>query len=86
MELAAWRQAGPLLLDQRDAGATSRLVPGRPGEALRLASRAIRQRVAERVSFDEVVEAHRRLEAGGLEGKLVLCPELPDSRRGRVNP
>ncbi|MBI3595649.1 MAG: zinc-binding dehydrogenase [Nitrospirae bacterium] len=42
-----------------------------------LATRAIRPRVAERISFDEVVEAHRRLEAGGLEGKLVLCPELP---------
>jgi hypothetical protein len=25
--------------------------------------------------FDEVAKAHRRLEAGGLEGKLVLCPE-----------
>jgi NADPH:quinone reductase-like Zn-dependent oxidoreductase len=44
---------------------------------------AIRPRVAERISFDEVVEAHRRLEAGGLDGKLVLCPDLP-SRRGRL--
>ena len=42
-----------------------------------LAARAIRPRVAERISFDEVVEAHRRLEAGGLDGKLVLCPDLP---------
>jgi NADPH2:quinone reductase len=50
-----------------------------------LASRAIRPRVAERISFDEVAEAHRRLEAGGLEGKLVLCPDLP-SRRDRVPP
>jgi len=48
-----------------------------------LASGAIRPRVAERISFDEVAEAHRRLEAGGLEGKLVLCPELA-SRRDRV--
>jgi NADPH2:quinone reductase len=48
-----------------------------------LATRAIRPRVAERISFDEVAEAHRRLEAGGLEGKLVLCPDLP-SRRDRV--
>jgi NADPH:quinone reductase-like Zn-dependent oxidoreductase len=48
-----------------------------------LATRAIRPRVAERISFDEVVEAHRRLEAGGLEGKLVLCPDLP-SRCDRV--
>ena len=37
-----------------------------------LATRAIRPRVAERISFDEVAEAHRRLEAGGLEGKLVF--------------
>jgi NADPH2:quinone reductase len=42
-----------------------------------LATRAIRPRVAERLSFDEVAEAHRRLEAGGLQGKLVLCPDLP---------
>jgi NADPH:quinone reductase-like Zn-dependent oxidoreductase len=42
-----------------------------------LATGAIRPRVAERISFDEVPEAHRRLERGGLEGKLVLCPELP---------
>jgi NADPH:quinone reductase-like Zn-dependent oxidoreductase len=48
-----------------------------------LASGAIRPRVAERISFDEVAEGHRRLEAGGLEGKLVLCPDLP-SRRDRV--
>jgi NADPH:quinone reductase len=41
-----------------------------------LATGAIRPRVAERISFDEVAEAHRRLEAGGLEGKLVLCPHL----------
>jgi NADPH2:quinone reductase len=50
-----------------------------------LATRAIRPRVAERISFDEVAEAHRRLEAGGLEGKLVLCPDLP-SRRDGVQP
>jgi NADPH:quinone reductase len=41
-----------------------------------LATRAIRPRIAERISFEEVAEAHRRLEAGGLEGKLVLCPDL----------
>ncbi len=50
-----------------------------------LATRAIRPRVAERISFDEVAEAHRRLEAGALEGKLVLCPELA-SLRDRVPP
>jgi NADPH2:quinone reductase len=48
-----------------------------------LATGAIRPRVAERISFDEVAEAHRRLEAGGLEGKLVLCPHL-QSRREQV--
>jgi len=37
---------------------------------------AIRPRVAERISFDQVADAHRRLENGGLEGKIVLCPEL----------
>jgi NADPH:quinone reductase-like Zn-dependent oxidoreductase len=45
-----------------------------------LAIRAIRPRIAERISFDEVAAAHRRLEAGGLEGKLVLCPDLPSRR------
>jgi NADPH:quinone reductase len=48
-----------------------------------LATRAIRPRVAERIPFDEVAEAHRRIEAGGLDGKLVLGPDLP-SRRDRV--
>ena len=48
-----------------------------------LAARAIRPRVAERISFDEVAEAHRRLEEGGLDGKLVLCPDL-SSRRDRA--
>src|SRR5512136_2538620 len=37
-----------------------------------LASGAIRPSVAERISFDGVAEAHRRIEAGGLKGKLVL--------------
>jgi NADPH:quinone reductase-like Zn-dependent oxidoreductase len=50
-----------------------------------LATGAIRPRVAERISFGEVAEAHRRLEAGGLRGKLVLCPDLPP-RRDRVSP
>jgi NADPH2:quinone reductase len=39
-----------------------------------LAAGTIRPRVAERISFDRVADAHRRLEAGHLEGKLVLCP------------
>ena len=50
-----------------------------------LATGAIRPRVAERISFDGIAEAHRRLEAGGLEGKLVLCPDLP-SPTDRVAP
>jgi NADPH:quinone reductase-like Zn-dependent oxidoreductase len=50
-----------------------------------LATGAIRPHVADRISFDGVPEAHRRLEAGGLEGKLVLCPDLP-SRHDRVPP
>jgi hypothetical protein len=45
-----------------------------------LATRAIQPRVAARISFDEVAEAHRRLEMGGLDGKLVLCPDLPSPR------
>jgi NADPH:quinone reductase-like Zn-dependent oxidoreductase len=41
-----------------------------------LAEGTIRPRVAERISIDKVTDAHRRLEAGGLEGKLVLCSDL----------
>jgi len=48
-----------------------------------LATGAIRPRVAERISFVEVAQAHQRMEVGGLEGKLVLCPDLR-SRRDRV--
>jgi NADPH:quinone reductase-like Zn-dependent oxidoreductase len=47
-----------------------------------LASGAIRPRIAERISFDRVADAHRRIEAGGLKGKLVLCPEFPSERDG----
>ena len=46
-----------------------------------LETRAIQPRVAERISFDEVAEAHRRLEAGSLQGKLVLCPDLLSQRQ-----
>jgi NADPH:quinone reductase-like Zn-dependent oxidoreductase len=45
-----------------------------------LATGVIRPRVAQRISFEEIAEAHHRLEAGGLEGKLVLCPELLPQR------
>lgn len=34
----------------------------------------IKPKVAERINFEQVVDAHRRLESGGVEGKLVLCP------------
>jgi len=40
-----------------------------------LAKGTIRPRIAERIGFEQVAEAHRRLEAGGLSGKLVLCPD-----------
>ena len=49
-----------------------------------LATGAIRPRVAERISFDEVADAHRRLETGGLEGKLVLCPDLSSRHNQRA--
>ena len=49
-----------------------------------LASRTIRPRIAERISFDEVVDAHRRVEAGGLDGKIVLCPELTEANEAVV--
>jgi NADPH:quinone reductase-like Zn-dependent oxidoreductase len=45
-----------------------------------LATHEIRPRIAAQISFDEVADAHRRIEAGGLEGKLVLCPDLPSLR------
>jgi NADPH:quinone reductase-like Zn-dependent oxidoreductase len=46
-----------------------------------LASGEIHPRIAQRISFSEVAEAHRRLEAGGLQGKVVLCPELESRAR-----
>ncbi|QOG18118.1 MULTISPECIES: medium chain dehydrogenase/reductase family protein [Bradyrhizobium] len=49
-----------------------------------LATGAIRPRIAERISFEAVADAHRRLEAGGLEGKLVLCPDLNSRRSQRA--
>lgn len=42
-----------------------------------LAAGAVRPRIAGRIGFEEIADAHRRIEAGGLDGKLVLCPELP---------
>jgi NADPH:quinone reductase-like Zn-dependent oxidoreductase len=47
------------------------------GRLLQLLARGeIHPRIAKRISFAEVAEAHRRLEEGGLEGKVVLCPDL----------
>jgi len=46
-----------------------------------LATGAIRPCLANRISFAEVAEAHRRLEGGGLVGKLVLCPDLAAPER-----
>jgi len=39
-----------------------------------LGEKRIKPIVEERICFEQVADAHRRLEAGGLEGKLVLCP------------
>ena len=41
-----------------------------------LAAHTIRPRIADRIPFDEIADAHRRVESGGLDGKIVLCPEL----------
>jgi NADPH:quinone reductase-like Zn-dependent oxidoreductase len=41
-----------------------------------LARGAIHPRVAERIPFEAVADAHRRLDEGGLKGKLVLVPAL----------
>jgi NADPH:quinone reductase-like Zn-dependent oxidoreductase len=39
-----------------------------------LETRVIRPRVAERIEFAGIAKAHHCLESGGLQGKLVLCP------------
>lgn len=41
-----------------------------------LESGKLAPRVAERLRFDQVADAHRRLEEGGLDGKLILDPSL----------
>jgi NADPH2:quinone reductase len=45
-----------------------------------LATHAIRPRVAERISFDEVADAHRRIEAGG-RGQARVVPGPPIATR-----
>ena len=85
VELVDRRQGCLVRLDQCDESAASRLVPGRSGAALSgcWKTRAIRPRVAERISFGEV-EAHRRLEAGGLQGQTPLLPGPPVMTRRPV--
>ncbi|MEO7736182.1 MAG: medium chain dehydrogenase/reductase family protein [Kofleriaceae bacterium] len=39
-----------------------------------LAADAIHPRIAKRIALDAVADAHRQLEAGGLTGKIILCP------------
>jgi NADPH:quinone reductase-like Zn-dependent oxidoreductase len=39
-----------------------------------LSKRAIAPRVAERIGLAGVAAAHRRVEAGHLDGKIVVCP------------
>jgi NADPH:quinone reductase-like Zn-dependent oxidoreductase len=41
-----------------------------------LARGRIKPRVAERIGLDAVADAHLRLERGGLEGKIVLVPNI----------
>ena len=61
-----------------------RLVPDQsPAAAELLADRAIRPLVAERIGLADVADAHRRLEAGGVGGKLVICPDRRSRAVGR---
>ncbi|MFE9098078.1 zinc-binding dehydrogenase [Streptomyces sp. NPDC007264] len=46
---------------------------GRPRLA-ELAAAGLRLRVADVLPLDKVAEAHRRMAAGGLRGRLVLVP------------
>jgi NADPH:quinone reductase-like Zn-dependent oxidoreductase len=74
MGLAPWK-AHLLLFDQCYAGAASAWFKHDLGHLFQLLKDGhIERKVAERIVFDQVADAHRRLEAGGLEGKLVLCP------------
>jgi len=52
-----------------------------------LAAKAIRPRIAERIGLEGVARAHRRLEAGGLTGKIVICPwETAAGRSPNLDP
>ena len=51
-----------------------------------LAAKAIRPRIEERIGLEGVADAHRKLEAGGLTGKIVICPwESPPGRGAKVS-
>jgi len=39
-----------------------------------LAAHTIQPRIADRIALDDVADAHRRLEAGGLTGKIIISP------------
>ncbi len=39
-----------------------------------LAERVIVPRIEQRIGLDAVANAHRRIEAGGMTGKIVICP------------
>ncbi len=39
-----------------------------------LAAKTIHPRIEERIGLDGVADAHRRIEAGGMTGKIVTCP------------
>jgi hypothetical protein len=83
-ELAAGRQAPPRLRDQCHAGGYPEWFREDLERLFEPSARgAIRPRAIERISFDVVAGAHRRREAGGLEGKLVLCPNDRHGATGR---
>jgi len=39
-----------------------------------LAAKTIQPRIAERIGLDGVADAHRRIEAGDMTGKIIICP------------
>ena len=41
-----------------------------------LAAKTIRPRIELRIDLDGVADAHRRLEAGGMTGKIIICPPV----------
>jgi len=39
-----------------------------------LEANMIKPKIAQRIGLDDIATAHRRIEAGGLSGKIILCP------------